>query len=209
MSNTPTNSDVPKGFLRNAQGSLVPENKVKEIDKDRSRTVRQLCKQAKLVSVELMAFKLAAMKEVLDFLERSMALYDKKHGGTKGNVTLVSFDGKFKIVRQMQENIVFDERLQAAKLLIDECVVGWVKGSNANIKALINHAFQVDQQGKISTGRVLALRQLDIHDEQWLRAMQAIADSMQVLSTKPHIRFYELHEPSGEFIIIPLDVAGV
>lgn len=200
---------VPKGFMLNAQGSLVPESRVKEIDKDRSHTVRQLCEQAKQVSASLLAFKLMAMKEVMDFLQRSMDLYDKKHGGTKGNVTLVSFDGKYKIVRQMQENIVFDERLQAAKLLIDECVLGWVKGSNANIKALINHAFQVDQQGKISTGRVLALRQLDINDPQWLKAMQAIADSMQVLSTKPHIRFYELDEPSGEFVHIALDVAGV
>lgn len=208
MNTTDTTLHVPKGFWLNAQGSLVPEAKVKEIDKDRSRTVHQLCEQAKAVSANLLAFKLLAMKEVFDFVERSMALYDVKRGGKKGNVTLLSFDGKYKIVRQMQETIAFDERLQAAKALIDECVSGWVKGSNANVKALINHAFQVDQQGKISTGRVLALRQLEISDEQWERAMKAIGDSMQVLSTKPHIRFYELDEKSGEYIPIILDVAG-
>lgn len=203
-----SNTDIPKGFLRNAQGSLVPENKVKDIDKDRSHTVRQLCEQAKVVSANLLAFKLLAMKEVLDFVERSMDLYDVKHGGKKGNVTLLSFDGKYKIIRQMQETVAFDERLQAAKALIDECVSGWVKGSNANVKALINHAFQVDKQGQISTGRVLALRQLEIVDEKWQRAMKAIADSMQVLSTKPYIRFYELDEKSGEYVPIVLDVAG-
>ena len=83
------------------------------------------------------------------------------------------------------------------------------QGSNANIKALVNDAFQVDQQGKISTGRVLGLRRIEIQDEKWLRAMQAIADSMQVASTKPYIRFYERDDASGEYCPITLDVAAV
>ncbi|REM31517.1 DUF3164 family protein, partial [Mycobacterium tuberculosis] len=73
----------------------------------------------------------------------------------------------------------FDERLQAAKALIDECIQSWSKSSNVNLKVLVNDAFQVDQQGKISTGRVLGLRRHDIDDEKWQLAMKAIGDSMQ------------------------------
>lgn len=73
---------------------------------------------------ELAQFKVAAMNEVTEFVERSLAEYDVKHGGKKGNVTLISFDGAYKVVRQMQETLVFDERLQAAKALIDECIQG-------------------------------------------------------------------------------------
>jgi len=201
-------SPIPSGYWQDASGNLVPVAKIKEIDKDRTKTVTELCEQAKLESARLVGFKVTAMQAVNDFVARSLAEYDVKHGGAKGNVTLVTFNGKFKIIRQMQENIVFDERLQAAKALIDECIQSWSKGSNANIKVLVNDAFQVDSAGKISTGRVLGLRRLDIKDEKWLQAMQAIGDSMRVASTKPYIRFYERDDATGEYMTINLDVAA-
>ena len=204
-----TEKTIPPGYWEDANGALIPVSKIKEIDKDRSKTVTELCEQAKVESARLMGFKTAAMHAVTEFIERSLAEYDVKHGGKKGNVTLVSFNGQYKIVRQMQETITFDERLQAAKALIDECIQSWSKGSNANIKVLVNDAFQVDQQGKISTGRVLGLRRLDIEEPKWLEAMRAIGDSMKVASTKPYIRFYEREETTGEYFPINLDVAAV
>ena len=197
------------GYWEDANGALIPVAKIKEIDKDRSKTVTELCEQAETESARLMGFKTAAMHAVTEFIERSLAEYDVKHGGKKGNVTLISFNGMYKIVRQMQETIVFDERLQAAKALIDECIQGWSKGSNVNIKVLVNDAFQVDQQGKISTGRVLGLRRHDIDDPKWLEAMRAIGDSMKVASTKPYIRFYKRDETTGEYFPINLDVAAI
>lgn len=201
--------EIPAGYWEDANGNLTPVSKIKPIDKDRHQLVTDLCQEAKKQSAVLFGFKTAAMQEITDFIARSLAEYDVAHGGKKGNVTLISFDGRFKIIRQMQETITFDERLQAAKALIDECIQSWSKGSNANIKVLVNNAFQVDQQGKISTGRVLGLRRLEISDEKWLRAMQAIGDSMQVASTKPYIRFYERDDTTGEYQPINLDVAAV
>ncbi|MFI5447568.1 DUF3164 family protein [Polaromonas sp. UC242_47] len=130
-------------------------------------------------------------------------------GGKKGNVTLFNFDGSFKIVRAMQENLVFDERLQAAQSLIAECIASWSKGSNDNIKVLVNQAFQVDRAGKINTGRVLGLRSLKIDDPKWLRAMAAISDSTKTVGTKAHIRFYSRDDMSGEYIPIHLDLASI
>lgn len=200
---------IPAGYWQDASGNLVPIAKIKDIDKDRSKTVAGLCEQAKLESARLVGFKITAMQAVNDFVGRSLAAYEVKHGGEKGNVTLITFDGRYKVIRQMQPTIVFDERLQAAKALIDECIQSWSKGSNANIKVLVNDAFQVDSAGKISTGRVLGLRRLDIKDEKWLLAMQAISDSMRVASTKPYIRFYERDNATQQYIPINLDVAAV
>lgn len=201
--------DIPPGYWEDANGALIPVSKIKPIDKARHAVVEQLCEQAKKESARLMGFKTTAMNDVASFVETSLAQYDVKHGGKKGNITLVSFDGRYKIVRQMQETITFDERLQAAKALIDECIQTWSKGSNANIKVLVNDAFQVDSAGKISTGRVLGLRRLDIADGQWLMAMQAISDSMRVASTKPYIRFYERDDVIGDYVPINLDVASI
>ena len=97
----------------------------------------------------------------------------------------------------------------AAKALIDECVHAWAEGANDNIKALVNHAFQTDKEGKINTSRVLGLRRLDIRDAKWQQAMQAIADSIQTASTKPYVRFYKRNDVTGEYNSINLDVAAV
>ncbi len=199
---------IPKGYWADADGALIPVSKIKDIDKDRHRTVTDLCEAAKEQRDELITFKSYAMLELADFIDRSLAQYEVKAGGKKGNVTLISFDGRYKVVRQVQDTLTFDERLMAAKALIDECIQGWSKGSNANIKVLVNDAFQVDQQGKINTDRVLGLRRHKIEDETWRRAMNAISDSIKVASTKPYIRFYE-RDDTGAYKPIVLDVAAL
>lgn len=203
-----TEKTIPSGYWEDANGALIPISKIKDIDKDRHHTVVALCDAARRKSAELADFKAGAMEAVTEFINRSLAEYDVQHGGKKGNVTLFSFDGRYKVVRQMQETLMFDERLMAAKALIDECIHGWSKGSNANIKVLVNDAFQVDQAGKISTGRVLGLRRAKIEDEKWQRAMAAISDSITVASSKPYIRFYE-RDDRGEYQPISLDLAAV
>lgn len=200
---------VPSGYWKDANDNLVPTSKIKDIDKDRHRVTTQLCEAAKVESARLVGFKTTAMAEVLAFIERSYAEYDVKVGGAKGNVTLVSFDGRYKVERTMQDSLTFDERLQAAKEILDECARLWAKGSNANLKPIINGAFQLDKKGKISLRRVLDLRRHKIEDPRWLQGMRAIDDSLQVSSTKPYIRFYERDDASGQYVPITLDVAAV
>ena len=204
-----TPSTIPPGYWQDASGNLIPESKVKDIDKLRHQVVTDLCHMAKQRRDGLAEFKAKAMQEVAALVATSMEQYGVKTGGEKGNVTLTSFDGKFKLVRQMQDRLVFGEQLLAAKALIDECVQAWSKDANDNIRALVNHAFQTDKEGKINTGRVLGLRRLDIRDAKWQQAMQAIADSMQTASTTPYVRFYERDEGTGEYRAISLDVAAV
>lgn len=199
--------DTPKGYMRRADGTLVPTDKVKAIDKERDVAVRELIAAAQKVSATLLAFRLSAMQRLEDFADRSAEHYGARLGGVKGNITITTFDGRYKVIRAIAENVVFDERLQAAKALIDGCIHRWVKGSNANIKAIVNRAFMVNKQGLISTGRVLDLRNLDIDDPEWLEAMRAISDSMQVVSTKAYLRFYERNEAGG-YDQISLDVVG-
>ena len=213
---TPSKAEQPTysqssqpGYWTDTHGNLVPESKVKQIDQVRNQLVYDLCRMAETESLALSVFKLSAMSEVAAFVSLSLDEYGVKTGGDKGNVTLISYDGKYKLVRQMQDKITFGEQLMAAKALIDECVHEWAQGANDNIKALVNHAFQTDKEGKINTGRVLSLRRLDIKDAKWQNAMQAIADSMQTASTKPYIRFYKRNDTTLDYQAISFDVAGV
>lgn len=198
---------VPDGYMENAKASLIPIAKVKPVDKLRDEQVKLMMKHAKELRQDMQRKKRLLFGAFTDFVALSAQEYGVAIGGKKGNTTLLSYDGKYKIQLAISENIVFDERLQVAKQLIDECLTDWTQDSNDNIKALINQAFQVDKQGNISTGRVLALRSLDINDAKWDRAMDAISDAIQVTDTKEYMRFYE-RDNQGAYHQISLDFSN-
>lgn len=199
---------IPDGFKQDAKGRLIPESQIKPIDIERSDLVIRLIEQAKQHQQQLRDFKALVFGDIAAFVQLSAEQYDVAVGGAKGNLTLFSFDGKYKIVRQIQDSIRFDERLQAAKALIDECIQSWSADSNDYLKVLVNDAFQVDKEGKISTGRVLGLRRHNIDDAKWLMAMQAISDSIIVTDSKNYVRFYERDE-DGKYQPISLDFANI
>ncbi|NHC05920.1 DUF3164 family protein [Azonexus fungiphilus] len=199
---------TPQGYLENASGHLVPIDKVRPIDLARDSLVREIVEKAKAVSANIAEFKVATFGDIAAFVQLSAEQYGAKIGGNKGNVTLLSYDGRYKVQRAISETISFDERLQAAKALIDECITDWAASSRPEIQALVGDAFQVDKEGNINTGRVLGLRRLDINDERWLRAMQAVGEALQVVGSKSYVRVYERVGDTGEYQPIPLDVAA-
>lgn len=204
-----SNQQIPAGYVLDAQGRLVPETMVKPIDQLRDQTITSLIHDARRLQAQMAEFKTRTFTDITTFVETSHELYGVKTGGNKGNVSLISFDGRYKIVRQIAERIQFDERLQAAKELIDECIREWSTGSNDKIKALINEAFQVDKEGNVNTGRILGLRRLAIDDPKWATAMHAIGDSIRVTGSKPYVRFYERVDDTKEYRAISLDIAAL
>ncbi|WP_034609314.1 DUF3164 family protein [Desulfovibrio aminophilus] len=199
---------MPEGYMENAQGHLIPRDQVREIDMARHELVMEKVAKVRAMREALARLKAELMGDVGAFVALSAEKYGAKLGGDKGNVSLTSYDGRFKIVRQVAEHITFDERLQAAKALVDECLRDWTEGARSELQALIDQAFQVDKEGRINTGRILNLRRLEITDERWQQAMRAIGDSIQVTGTKAYVRVYE-RTASGRYDPIPLDMAAV
>lgn len=195
-------------YLKDSQGRLVPIDLVKDIDVARDELVREIVDNATRMSHLLENFKVTAMADIAAFVELSVEKYGVKLGGVKGNTTLTSYDGEFKLQLAVAEHLVFGEQLQAAKALIDECLHEWTKDSRSEIRMLINDAFQVDKAGNINTNRVLSLRRLDISDPQWLQAMQAISDSLQVTGSKSYLRIYR-RLADGSYKQLSLDIASL
>ncbi|AJF00061.1 DUF3164 family protein [Pandoraea apista] len=204
-----TSETIPAGYRKNALGHLVPEATIRDIDLERDSIVRELIDAAKDAQENLRGLKERVFGDANAFISLSADKYGVKLGGAKGNVTLHSFDGSLKVVIQRAENMSFDERLQAAKVLIDECITDWARGSDPKIQVLVQQAFETDKEGKINVGRVLALRRLEIDDEKWQRAMQAIGESVQVVGTKTYMRFYERVDGSEQYTPISLDFASL
>jgi hypothetical protein len=200
---------IPAGFRHDAQGRLVPESMIKPIDLARDQLVQELVAEARAASEALARFKGKAFGDIEAFIELSAEQFGARIGGKKGNVTLMSFDGRYKIQRAIQESIAFDERLQAARALIDECLRDWTEGARPEVVTLVNDAFRVDTKGEIRTARVLALRRLEIADERWQQAMRAIGEACQVVGSRSYIRVYERIGDSDQYQPISLDIAGV
>lgn len=200
---------IPEGYWENASGALVPEANVKEIDKLRDQTVRKLFEKVEELHAILKTFKTDSFSDIANFSQISADQYNAKIGGDKGNLSLSSYDGRLKIQRNIAEKISFNEQLQAAKQLIDECLEEWTDGSRNEIKALINRTFNVDRKGDISTAKVLALKTIDIKHPKWLLAMQAISDSINIIGSKAYLRFYKRDDASGTYMPISLDIASI
>ncbi|MGY6090364.1 DUF3164 family protein [Avibacterium paragallinarum] len=198
-----------KTYWRDAKGNLTPEELVKDIDKERDALVQEWVAKAKALNEEMSHFKGGVFGDIQAFVELSAEKYGAKLGGNKGNITLFSYDGKYKIQRAINDHLQFDERIQAAKALIDECLNEWSEGSRPELKTLIERAFNVDKEGNLNTGRILGLRRVEITDPRWLNAMQAISESVQVVSSKAYVRIYERVGDSDQYQQISLDVAGV
>lgn len=195
-------------YRQDAKGNLIPLENIKETDLLRDELVMEIVAKAQAVRDNIAKFKQSAMDDIAAFAQLSAEKYGAKLGGAKGNIRLMSFDGAYRIALAMQDTLTFDERLAAAKALIDECINEWTAGSRPELKALINDAFQVDKEGNISTTRVLGLRRLSIDDEKWHRAMDALSDSVQVQTSKPFVRVYR-REANGEYSLMSLDIAKV
>lgn len=204
-----TDENKQPEFMTDAQGNQIRIENIKPIDIERDTLVKKLVTRGREVSAQLSEYKADAFADIAALIELSAEQYGAKIGGKKGNVTLYSFDGRYKVVRAINEHITFDERLMAAKGLIDECLHDWTQGVNPNIQTLINKAFEVDKEGNINTGRVLSLRRLEINDTRWVRAMRAIGESIQTVGSKAYIRLYERVGDSDEYVPISLDIAGV
>ncbi|WP_429118852.1 DUF3164 family protein [Aeromonas veronii] len=206
MQEAQTSSTTP--MRQNAQGHWVPENLIAPADKLRDEVVMGIIATAREQRAQLAAFKIGAMQQIADFVDLSAEQYGVAWGGTKGNVTLLSFDGRYKLIRAVGEHRKFDERIQAAKALIDQCIERWSDGASSEIRALIDHAFRVSKSGHIDVNQVLSLRQLNIDDPDWLLAMQAAVDAIQVTGTSQYLRLYE-RDAHGRYIQMSLDLAKV
>lgn len=202
-------TQIPPGYRTDARGRLIPEAQIKPIDLERDALVQGIVDGARELHKQLSDFKLHAFADIAALVELSAEQYGVSLGGGKGNVQLSSFDGRYKVLRAIAEHITFDERLQAAKKLIDECLNEWSGQSPGELQLIVQDAFDVDKAGNINTGKILSLRRYQIEDPRWKRAMEAISDAIQVVGTKPYIRVYERDDSTGEYRRLPLDLAGV
>lgn len=197
------------------QGRTVPDSMVTAADRMKDDLARKLLDEADALQVEIARFKNRALDEMAAAKELLFEQYGVKVGGPKGGFSIRSFDGQIMAEVSIADRIVFGPELQAAKVLIDECIESWSDGANDNLRVLVEDAFQVNKAGRIDTKRVLGLRKLPMKDAdgnpdpRWARAMDAISDAMIVDQTATYIRFYRRNPRTNGMEQVVLDFSSI
>jgi hypothetical protein len=207
----PDGTEVISGrtFMEDAKGNLVPLANVKPEDKLQDETVRKIMGFARDLSAQIARFRGHTVADLGSFDALLSQEYGGKIGGAKGNRTYQTFDGCMKVQVQVSDLISFGPQLQVAKSLIDECIIDWSEGSRDEIRALVMRAFNTEKEGQINKSDLFMLLRLDIADDRWKRAMEAIRNSITVTGSKEYVRFYERDNPKKDWRPITIDLAKV
>ncbi|MBC2834690.1 DUF3164 family protein [Gemmobacter straminiformis] len=133
--------------------------------------------------------------------------YGATVGGKKGNKTLMTHDGLFKVTVQVADYIDFGPELQTAKELLDECMNEWAAGARDELRMIVTRAFNTDKPGKVNRSEIFMLLRLEIEDPRWKAAMQAIRDAMRIVGSKSYVRLYRRDTQDAPWQPITIDLA--
>jgi len=196
-----------KTYMRDAKGALVPVELIRPQDILQDETVRRIVGYAVALSDQVARFKAHTFDDIGAFEALLEQEYGATVGGPKGNKTLMSHDGLFKVSVQVADYIDFGPELQIAKELVDECLNEWAADARPEIRAIVTRAFNTDKAGQINRAEIFMLLRLEITDPRWLKAMQAIRDAMRVVGSRTYVRCHKRKGPDAPWEPITIDLA--
>lgn len=197
-----------KRYMRDAKGSLVPLGLIKAQHLLEDEAVRKIMRFATDLSAQVFRFKGHTFEDLNALQSLFEQQYGARAGGPKGNVTFRSFDDTMRVEVKIADLIEFGAELQAAKKLVDECLVEWGAESHEALRALVNRVFSVEKEGQINRAELFSLLRMEVEDERWQRAMDAIRDSIRVTGSKAYLRFRTRPDTSSAWSTVTIDLAA-
>lgn len=196
------------GVMEDENGNLIKMANIKDHDMMKDKLVREMAKDAAILSDEIQAIKAKFATLFENHIERMANLYEVKVGGKKGNVSLTSFNKRLKIERSRQDRMTTNEHMVIATQLVDECLAGWSKGSNKNLQAFVRKYFRTDTNGNYNIADLQRVRKLELSspDPLWDKAMKALENAIEHDHTATYFRAFYRDE-KGAYNLIPLDIA--
>jgi hypothetical protein len=190
------------------RGRAVPKNYVKPLDQKRDKTVEKICKDALKLEAKMIEMKKDFINRVNKYIYAMEKTNKVKRQG-KGNIQLTNFSSDRQVEFSMNDVIEFDEKLQLAKSLIDDCIKRWSEGANQNLQVVIDQAFDVDKKGRINTQGILDLRKLKIKDNNWNKAMLLIGESVRVTGTRQYLVVRTRKNSTDKFKTVNLNFSSI
>ena len=198
---------IPSGYLQDSRGRLVPESQIKPHELHRDQLVRDLIDRALQAQAQLAEVKRDMLGDVEAHLQLVAEQYDVTLSGSGANVTLSSYDGLFKIERDVSDRLEIGEEIQAAEELIRQ-ILDEIQDPTA--KAIVDRAFRRHRKtGELSPSKLIDLAAVQLDDPRWLRAQQAIRDAIRATSTVTYFRAYRRETSDSPWQQIALDFSSI
>jgi len=190
------------------RGQAVPQTYVKPLDRKRDHEVEMAVKEALAMEARMKGLKKKIIGRVMKYKDAVEKETGVKLEG-KGNLCLTNFSGDKQVEFSMNDIIVFDEKLQIAKQLINECINEWSEGANKNLCVIVNKAFEVDKKGKVNTQAILKLREINIRNAKWKRAMEMIGEAISITGTRQYLNIRIRDDSRGKFRTVNLNFSSM
>ncbi len=197
-----------KEHLTDPKGRLVPVDLIKPQHLLEDEEVRKIVDFAKALSAQVKRFKQHTLDDISGFKALVAQEFDASLGGEKGNLTLTTFDGLMKVSLKIADVVQYGAELQAAKAKVTECIRNWQGGADPKLVALVENAFQVDQEGQVNRSNLLYLLRLSIDDPVWTKAMDAIREAERPAGTKEYVQIHIRPNPGAKWEHVTIDLAA-
>lgn len=199
---------VPDGYTVNAKRHLIPEQLVRDADRLENDVVRRILAFGLDLADQIARFRAHTFDDLATFVDLLGEQYDRRKTAGKGGYSCITLDGRLKVQVRVQDRMTFGPELQVARELVNECLADWAADSQPEARAIIQNAFSVDRHGSVNREAIFRMRRLQIDDERWKRAQQAVSDSIRIEGAKTHVRLYMRPTPEGKWVQVPINIAA-
>lgn len=196
--------------LRDHNGFEVPVTAIQKADLQKDKSAKKLAEKFKEMSLKLQHLKDFAFDEADKIYETQLRAYEidgKAVDNLKGNFTFYSYDKRFKIEVNIGQRLEFDNKINLAKIEIDEYLKEITDGQHSDIITIVNHAFTT-VRGKLDHKRILQLFSYKIKNARWEKAMQLLKDSITTNHSKRYIKVSE-RDNNGEYQVINVQFSSL
>lgn len=171
----------------------------------RDDSITSMVSYAIQLNESLKGFKKSSF-EVIETLYKMLQEHSNRHAQGKGNVTLDTADGQFRVVFKRSDNTRFDERAtQAEAHILDFLTSEYPEGSNTSklIRSLLER-----KKGQLDKNLVLKLIGMknDFDNEHWKMGIDLLQESIVPDETRFYAEYF-YRSDDGEWLPIVLNFA--
>ncbi len=199
-----------RDHMYDAKGHLVPVELIETVELLEDETVRKIVRFAKDLQAQLRRFKDHTQDDIAGLRAVVAQEHNVSMGGAKGNLTLHAYDRLSKVSLKIADLTFFDDSLQLAKAKVTECIRQWSGGAQAELVALAEAAFRVDQEGRVNRNDLLFLTRLRVENNPlWDEAMELIRKAERPLGSKEYVHIHVRDTIKDKWTHVAIDLAAV
>lgn len=206
----PATPEPAPGYVFVEDGQMKLETKLSDYERRREALLQPLAHEwiEKWLSIADLA---ARFNDAFDELEELNAPKQTKRvtAGKKPSLSVFLLDRSVRLSRARNDTVRYEEdKLLAAKALVDECVTRWSEGGRDEIRQLAEMSFTKNAKGEYSRSGMVRLRRMNSTDPLWEEAMNQIRKAEIVDGVTSYL-LVSVRDKDGKYHPLPMDIASI